>query len=227
MAPTDRKTEDKDLRTIMLALRREKMKYWFAPLWWEEKEVGQATFDARDAAQQEIVRQKDIDRKRKDEAALQAQRDKDKQNQKTEIERKLREANGTKARGLMNYVHDLVSGMADERPVENAELFAAYSNWLNQRFNDKWETFNVGSDVADFGTVQWDHRELDAVVVKTIVHQKNRILGKYDERCYLFGFVSDGEFSMLRDPFAVDCGDTAAMNKWKVGERFKSLWNAD
>lgn len=219
--------EEKDLRTIMLALRREKMKYWFAPLWWDEREADQATFDARDAAQQEILKQKDIDRKRTAAAELQAQRDKDKQNQKTEIERKLRDANGTKARGLMNYVHDVVRGMAEERPVENADLFPAYSNWLNQRFTDKWETFNVGSDVADFGTVQWDHRQLDSVVVKTIVHQKNRILGKYEDRCYLFGFVSDDEFSMLREPFAVDCDDTGAVNKWKVGERFKSLWNAD
>src|SRR4029077_2845308 len=100
-------------------------------------------------------------------------------------------------------------------------------NWLNQRFSDKWETFNVGSDVADFGSVRWDHRELDAVVVKTIVQQKNRILGRYEDRCYLFGFVSDDEFGMMRDPFAIDCDDTAAINKWKVGERFKSRWNAD
>ena len=57
--------DDKDLRTIMLALRREKIKYSFAPLWWDEKEVDQATFDARDAAQQEVLKQKDIDRKRK------------------------------------------------------------------------------------------------------------------------------------------------------------------
>ena len=219
--------DEKELRIIMLALRREKIKYLFAPRWWDEKEVDQATFDARDAAQREILRHKDIERKRKDEEALQALRDKDKQNQKTEIERKLREANGTKARGLMNYVQDLVSGMADERPVENAELFPAYSNWLSWRFDDKWETFNVGSDVADFGTVQWDHRQLDAVVVKTSIQQKNRILGKYEERCYLFGFVSDDEFNMLRDPFTFDCDDTAAVYKWKVGERFKSLWNAE
>jgi hypothetical protein len=39
-----------------------------------------------------------------------AQREKDKQNQKTEVELKLREANGIKARGLMNYVHAVVSG---------------------------------------------------------------------------------------------------------------------
>ena len=57
---------DKDLRTIMLALRREKMKYSFAPVWWDDKEVDQATFDAHDAARQEILKQRDIERKRQE-----------------------------------------------------------------------------------------------------------------------------------------------------------------
>ena len=216
-----------DLREIMLALRREKMKYALAPVWWDEKDVVQATFDVHDAVQQELRKKLDVERKRKEEEALQAERDKNKQSQKSEIERKLREANGTKARGLMNYIHDLVSGMAEKRAVENADLFPTYSNWLDQRFADQWETFNVNSDVADFGITQWEDRPLDAVIVKTIVHQKNRILGKYEDRCYLFGFVDDDEFNMLRNPFAFDCGDAGKVNNWKVGERFQSRWNAD
>jgi hypothetical protein len=219
--------DDNDLRAIMLALRREKLKYSFAPVWWDEEAVDHAAFDAHDAAQQEIRKQEDLARRRREEKAVQEERDKERQTQKTEIERKLREANGTKARGLMNYIQDLVSGMAEERPVENGELFPAYSNWLNQRFADQWKTFNVSSDIADFGTIQWEHRPLDAVVVKTIVHQKNRILGRYEDHCYLFGFVNDDEFSMLRDPFAFDCGNTSKLDRWKVGERFQSRWNAD
>jgi len=219
--------DDNALRAIMLALRRQNLKYSFAPVWWNEKELDQATFDAHDAAQEEILKRNDLERKQKGEEALQEQRKKNQQSEKTEIERKLREANGTKARGLMNYIHDLVSAMAEQRPVADDDLFPTYSNWLNRRFADQWETFNVSSDVEDFGTAQWEHRPLDAVVVKTIVHQKNRILGKYEDRCYLFGFVSDDEFSILRDSFAFNCGDTPEVDKWKVGERFKSQWNAD
>ena len=216
-----------DLREIMLALRREKMKYAFAPVWWGENEVVQATFDVHDTVQQELRKKLDVERKRKEEESLQAERERNKQNEKFEIERRLRETNGTKARGLMNYIHDLVSGMAEKRPVENADLFPSYSNWLDRRFADQWETFNVSSDVADFGVVEWENRPLDAVVVRTIVHQKNRFIGRYEDKCYLFGFVADEEFSMLRDSFAVDCSDAPDVNKWKVGERFQSRWNAD
>jgi hypothetical protein len=128
---------------------------------------------------------------------------------------------------LMNYIHDLVSGMAEKRAVENANLFPTYSKWLDRRFADQWQTFNVSSDVADFGVVQWEQRPIDAVVVKTILHQKNRFIGRYEDKCYLFGFVADEEFSMLRESFAIDCSDAPDVNKWKVGERFQSRWNAD
>ena len=85
--------------------------------------------------------------------------------------------------------------------------------------------FIVGQMRSD--SLRWEHRPLDAVIVKTIVHQKNRFLGRYDDKFYLFGFVADEEFSMLRDSFAVDCSDAPDLTKWKVGGRFQSRWNAD
>jgi uncharacterized protein len=219
--------DDESLKTMMLALRREQIKYTFAPVWWDSKVVAQAAFDANDAKQQEILRKKDFERKKKEQDALEDLREKNKQNQKTEIERKLREQNGTKARGLMNYIQDLVSGMAFNRSVKNASLFPVYDDWLKGRFIDRWETFNVTSDVADFGAIQWHGRPLDAIVVKTIVQQKNRILGKYEERCYLFGFINDDEFDMLRDSFSIDCDDASDFKEWKTGGQFHSRWNAD
>jgi len=215
------------VRSIMLALRREKIKYVFAAVWWDEDEVARATFDAHDAIETAILKKNELDRAAAAKIALDIARIKNKENEKGEIERKFREANGTKARGLMNYIHDLVSAMADKRPVEDANLFPAYSKWLNERFGDQWQTFNVASEVADFGTVQWEQRPLDAIVVKTIVQQKNRILGKYDKQCYLFGYVDDEEFTMLRNPFALDCSDSGDLAKWKIGERFRSQWNAE
>jgi hypothetical protein len=173
------------------------------------------------------LKKKDLERKQKEREALQDERNRQKQNQKNEIERRFRDENGTKARGLMNYVQEIVNGMAFNRPVRNAGIFPLYGDWLRGRFVDRWETFNVSSDVADFGAMQWHGRPLDAVVVKTVVQQKNRILGKYEDRCYLFGFVNDDEFDMLRDSFSIDCNDAAELTEWKVGERFQSRWNAD
>jgi hypothetical protein len=91
-----------------------------------------------------------------------------------------------------------------------------------------WETFNVTSDVADFGSVQWNGRPLDAIIVKSVIQQKNRVLGKYEDNCFMFGLVEDVEFAMQREPFSVACeSGNKVMTTWKVGKKFQSQWNAD
>jgi hypothetical protein len=217
-----------DLRTLLQALRRDQIiKYSFAPVWFEVKDVEQATFDTNDARKQEIL--KKAEKNRADDAAkaLELKRLQDQQSQKSEIERQLRQKNGVRARGLMNGIHDFVRGLAEKRLNDTNNFFPNYSNWLDRRFRDQWETFNVSSDVADFGTVQWNGRPVDAIIVRSVIQQKNRILGKYEDHCYMFGLVDDREFTMQRDPFAVDCESGGAVSKWKVGEKFQSQWNAN
>lgn len=214
------------LRTILLALHRDKIAYAFASVWWDAKDVDQAMFDVRDQTEQAIRKKVEIDRASREQEELEARRQKDMQSQKTVIENQLRQKNGVRARGLMNGITEFVKELADQRLTDINSVFPMYSNWLNSRFADHWETFNVNSDIADFGTVQWDHRPLDAVIVKSTIQQKNRILGKYEDHCFMFGLVDDPEFSMRRDPFVVDCNDGRAVERWEVGESFQSQWNA-
>ncbi len=215
------------LRDLMEALRREKLHYTFAPVWFDVGEVERATFDTNDARKQEMLKKAEKDRADEEQRRLELERWKDQQNQKSEIERGLRQKNGVRARGLMNSIHDLVRGLAEKRLNDTANLFPNYSNWLNRRFADQWETFNVSSDVADFGIVQWNGRPVDAIIVRSVIQQKNRVLGKYDNHCYMFGLVDDREFTMQREPFAVDCESVSTVNKWRVGGKFQSQWNAN
>ena len=112
-----------------------------------------------------------------------------------------------------------------KRLVDSEHLFVDYSRWLDQRFDDKWETFGVNSEVADFGTFRWQGRILPAIIVKTIINQKNRNLGKYESSCYEFGFVDDEEFNRLRETFSVNCENTTLIESWKSGGNFQSQWN--
>jgi hypothetical protein len=213
------------LRSIAEALRRDSIKYVFAAVWWEGKEVDQATFDVRDKTEQEIRKQAELDRAQKEQQQLEEQRSKNLEADKTEKEQKLRQANSVRARGLMNEVAGFVKDLAEKRKDDANRFFASYSNWLNARFSDQWETYNVTSDIADFGTVQWDRRALDAVVVRSVIQQKNRILGRYEDKCFMFGVVSDPEFAMNRDPIVADCKDERSINRWQIGESFQSQWN--
>jgi tetratricopeptide (TPR) repeat protein len=216
------------LRTLVKGLRREQIKYKFAPVWFEVKDVEQATFDVSDVKEQGIRKDAAKVHAQQADDALAAIRLANKQSEKSEIERGLRQKNGVRARALTNGVHDFIRGLAEKRLYDNDHIFRDYSSWLNGRFEDQWETFNVNSDVADFGTVQWNGRPLDAIIVRSVVQQKNRILGKYEDHCYLFGLVDDREFTMQRDLFAVDCDSgVGTVSKWKVGEHFQSQWNAN
>ncbi len=215
------------LGELMEALRRDKIQYRFAPVWFEVADVKQATFDTNDARNQEIQKKAQKDRAEKGQRDLEEKRRKDQQSQKSEIERVLRQKNSDRAQGLKNGIQDFVRGLAENRIVDANNFFPHYSKWLKGRSDDQWETFNVSSEVADFGTVQWNERPVDAIIVRSVFQQKNRILGKYEDRCFMFGYVDDREFTMQRDPFDVDCDNSSALNSWKVGEKFQSQWNAN
>jgi tetratricopeptide (TPR) repeat protein len=216
------------LRTLMEALRREQLNYKFAPVWFRMQEVARATFDALDEQIQKTLKDEQEKQAERDRQNLDQQRERDNQLQKSEIERQLRQKNGVRARGLMSDITTSVKALAEKREVDKSGWFSTYSTWLNKRFADQWETFNVTSEVADFGTVQWNGRALDAIIVKAVIQQKNRVLGKYEDKCFMFGLVDDVEFAMHREPFSAACdsGDKF-ITTWKVGKKFQSQWNAD
>jgi tetratricopeptide (TPR) repeat protein len=216
------------LRTVMEALRREQLKYSFAPVWFDIKEVIQATFDTRDTREIQIRIEEARKKAVEDAKRIEEQRRRDKQLQKGEIERQLREKNGARARGLMSDISAFVKSLAEKRDVDKNGSFSTYSTWLNKRFAEQWEKFNVTSDVDDFGTVQWNGRSLDAVIIKSNVQQRNRIIGKYEDKCFLFGLVDDVEFTIQRDSISAACDSGGKLiNNWKVGKQFHSQWNVD
>ena len=219
-------TADADaLRSIALALHRDSVRYTFAAVWWGGNDVDQAAFDVRDKTEQDIRKKAELARAQNEQQALEEQRKKKMESDKTEKERQLRQRNSARARGLMNDVAEFVKDLAEKRTNDTTGFFRSYATWLNSQFADQWETYNVNSEVADFGTVQWNRRPLDAVIVRSVIQQKNRILGRYDDQCFMFGIVVDTEFSMNRDPIVADCKDEKSINRWQVGESFQSQWN--
>ena len=203
-----------DLRVIMQALQRDNRPYKFAAIWWSGKDVKQAADDAH----AQIHRKDEASNKGKDDQTLKNLRDNRKQEE-------LRAKYGVKARGLRNTLRDIVTAMAESRPNQDADLFPSYSSWLMDRFAERWETKGVNIELEDFGTVQWQNRTLDAIIVSSTIDQINPVLGKYDHPCHMFGLVEDAEFSMWRNPLAVECSDESGVRKWKIRQGFRSEWN--
>ncbi len=104
------------------------------------------------------------------------------------------------------------------------EEFPAYANWLSDQYADHWELEDINSEVADFGTATFKGRELETVVARVTVDLKNRLLGEYQKRCYLFGRINDAEFAMVREPFVIACDDIGDLESWEQGHQFASQW---
>jgi hypothetical protein len=184
-----------------------------------------------------------IRRRDQEEANAKAQKEIDKerieqlQDQKNAVEAKLRKENGPRANALRDRIHNLIHELpknaaegaqrrTERRAVETERLFPQYSDWLNKRFADQWETAEVTLEIDDFGTLEWNGRPLDGIIVKTLVKQRNRIRGAIKADCFLFGLVDDVEFSMWRDLFAVECDNSErVITDWKVRRQFVSKWN--
>jgi len=235
------------LKNLVAALRREHREYKLAPVWFDEPRVAQTTSEAKDEREQEIRKQDERQRASRERDQLEAQRKRDQQQQKTQIEEELRRKNGVRARALKDEIDALVKQLAEdakagqsETPTANArdgsaaspppeqEEFPAVFNWLKAQNADHWETFDISSEIADYGNVQWHGRAMDAIIVRTVIQQKNRILGEYGKTSFMLGLIDDPEFSMQREIFNTRCDDSApVIEHWKIGNSFKSQWNAD
>ena len=128
---------------------------------------------------------------------------------------------------MADRIHELVRTLADRRDGNAQGIFSDYKNWLDMHFAEQWEITNVDTETEDFGTVQWEHRDLEAIVVKSNFRLKNAIIGKYAEQCFIFGLVDDTEFNMWRDAFAIDCRDKKFVKDWEIRKSFQSEWNVN
>lgn len=90
---------------------------------------------------------------------------------------------------------------------------------------DRWEKMSENSELADYGVADWKGRSLETVFSRVSIRLKNRLLGDYKDRCYLFGQINDVEFSMSREPIVLPCDDGAGLTAWQTGHGFKSFWN--
>jgi hypothetical protein len=215
------------LKELMLGLRREERKFRFSPVWFNEAQVAAAAFEAGDERKQRELREAEVRRLRDDQARLAKLRQEKNESEKTAVETRLRRDNAAPARALQDRIQTIVQLGAKNASSDLTQRFPTFANWVTKRTVDQWETFEVTSETADFGTVTWKGRTLDAAVVRSVVQQKNRILGQYDRACFLFGLVDDVEFKMERELFDVTCdGSGAFVEKWKMGNTFKSKWNA-
>ena len=118
--------------------------------------------------------------------------------------------------------------MADDNESWANSEFPKIANWYRSRVADGWELVGINDDVADYGTADWQGRQLEVVFSDVSVSMKNRVLGRRETSCFSLGLIFDAEFQMYREPFAEECQVAAAPSRaWKQARGFRSQWVAE
>ncbi|MER9313518.1 hypothetical protein NKI51_30390 [Mesorhizobium australicum] len=219
------------LKAVTEALTRDSVNFAYAPIWFEQSDftAAQAKFELARRGQ---VQSEQAARVAAEEAKrVTAQRVEEAQKSKAAQEAVLRQKNGAAAAALLNMFSDgLKTAVLDETAksqtpsgINISALFPDFARWNQQLGQDAWKATDASSSVDDYGTVNWKSRNLEAIIIKTVVKTASAERGEYKDECFVFGAVIDNEFKMVRDPYEARC-EKDASSDWAVGHELKSLW---
>jgi hypothetical protein len=174
-------------------------------------------------SQQAAVRQQRLE----DERKLRDQRRADEQATKSAQQKELRGKYGSSATAAAAALGEEVKAWTANRVGYIGTMYPEYATWLQDKLTDHWEIAAVNSELADYGAANWKGRNLDSTLARVSIKLRNRMLGRYDDACFVFGRITDTEFNVPREPMVAPCDDSAATEKWKMGNQFRSRWTVN
>jgi hypothetical protein len=89
----------------------------------------------------------------------------------------------------------------------------------------QWELRRTLVERVDYGSVQFNGRQLDAVIVDMQLSLANRILGEFRTYCRSVRAVLDDDFDLWRLVELGECGNDG--DAWKLSANFESRWIVD
>jgi hypothetical protein len=144
--------------------------------------------------------------------------------ERRQLEEKLRNENGALARSLQEKVTEEVREFAGKSESGDKTFvrrrWPALATWYREKIRGEWELENVGSELRDYGIVEWKNRVLEAGIVAITFKMKNRGLGEHRDKCFVVGF------EIVRDPISVPCEDKDSIGGYKIAHKFSSKWFA-
>ena len=134
--------------------------------------------------------------------------------------------------GVREIVNEIFEDQADNNVVNsnyevNEELLELMSpiqfDLLNKKL-EGWEPVSTAINKVDFGTIIFNNRKPEAIIVELEINMKNRKIGKFDPYCKRIHIAYDLDFDMWRREIFSDCATEARTNRWKLKNDFESGW---
>ena len=213
-----------DLNALIAALTRNSIRYSFSSVWNLPDDVNREDTSLAEKAATALREENERQQRNADRRRLDEMHKKDLDGAREAKQAELRQKFGESAKAEAGALSSEIIAWTKDQKGQIGAFYPDFANWLADKLNDHWEIVTVDSDVQDFGTADFKTRSLDTVFSKITLHLKNRMLGEYEDSCFIFGRINDTEFSMWREPAYTKCDDEAAIEVWQVGHDFKTQW---
>jgi hypothetical protein len=214
-----------DLKKLIEALRRDQIAFRYLPIWFGPDQVAGAREALSGQKRREQEKEADARRQKEDEERLRRQREGDEAAARGEKQAELQKQYGAMARAFEGQLATDMKDLLEHGSPQVAAKYPPVSTWLAAQLRDHWELMTFETTLMDYGVAEFNGRSLEAGFARTTIKMRNRLLGKYQEGCFVTAFVDDKEFAMAREPFSAPC-ETASgvMTAYRQGERFASRW---
>jgi hypothetical protein len=220
----------KDLKDLITSARRDKLDYHVLPIWFSPADIDAEQKQVEARKDRELREQQEMEQKRKDDQLRADTETRQTDTERRQREEKLQNENGALARGLQEKMTEEVREFAGKSESEDKTIvrqqWPALAAWYREKIRGEWELENVGSELRDYGVVEWKNRVLEAGFVAITFKMKNRGLGEHRDKCFVVSFLADQEFDVARDPISAPCDDEDSISRYKIAHKFSSKWFA-
>lgn len=110
-------------------------------------------------------------------------------------------------------------------PSEELSLFERFGKKITDLKNNLWNFNKVDYSLVDYGTAEWQGREVPAVLARFFIKSDNAAQGVSRTDCAIVGYLIDEKFNQKRDPIYMGCEQEAGLSNWLGSRNFTSLWN--
>jgi hypothetical protein len=110
----------------------------------------------------------------------------------------LRKRYGRSADAAAASIASELKDFAASRSGSASLKWPVFTNWLNEKFADHWEIVSFNSETADYGVSNWKDRQLDTAFTRITVQLKNRMLGEYQDACFVAGQITSFRWTANR-----------------------------
>ena len=219
-----------DIKTLISAMKSDGANPIYSGIWNSDSEIEKAEKLVKDKEDAEARKKVEAQRRSQSQADLKKELDAAEKATARKRQESLQQQFGKIAAAASAAIAKDLRDATDK--TGNWQEGAAYAQfpkfvaWYQNMIRSRWELQSFNSEIFDYGRADWKGRSMETALVRVSIRLRNKILGEYQDGCFVFGRMNDTEFSMVRDPVEANCDQTSGLQAWSKTRQMQSQWLA-